>query len=44
MLQYASYMYLGEMACMGHSFACKLGLHPSNLARLSVGITSNFEK
>jgi hypothetical protein len=28
---------------MGHSFDCKLGLHPLTLAYLSV-IASNFEK
>jgi hypothetical protein len=43
MLQYAFYMYWGEMEGMGQSFACKLGLHPLTLAHLS-GIASNFEK
>jgi hypothetical protein len=33
----------GEMECLGHSFACKLGLHPWTLAHLS-SITSNYEK
>ena len=42
MLQYDIYMYLGEMEHMGQSFACKLGLHLSTLARLS-SIASNFE-
>jgi hypothetical protein len=35
-------MYWGERGRMGQSFACKLGLHPSILPRLS-SITSNFE-
>jgi hypothetical protein len=35
-------MYLGEMECVGQSFACTIDLHPSNLACLS-SITSNFE-
>jgi hypothetical protein len=43
MLQYAFFMYGGEMECVGQSFACKLGWHPSALARLS-SIASNFEK
>jgi hypothetical protein len=36
MLEYAFYMYWGEMECMGQSFACKLGLHPSTLAHLTL--------
>jgi hypothetical protein len=43
MVQYAFYMYWGEMECMGQSFAWKLGLHPLILACLS-SITINFEK
>jgi hypothetical protein len=43
MLQYAIYIYFGEMECMGQSFAYKLGLHPLTLAHLNV-IASNFEK
>jgi hypothetical protein len=35
MLQYALYMYWGEMERMGQSFAWKLGLQPLTLARLS---------
>jgi hypothetical protein len=42
MLQYAFYMYWGEMECVGQSFAYKVGLHPSALARLS-SITSNLK-
>ncbi len=37
------YMYCGEMESLGHSFAWKLGLHPSTLAHLS-SITSNCKK
>jgi hypothetical protein len=43
MLQYAFYMYWGEMERVGQSFACKLGFTPSTLAHLS-RIASNFEK
>jgi hypothetical protein len=44
MLQYAFQMYWGEMEWVVQSFACKLGLHPSTLAHLSLIVARNFEK
>jgi hypothetical protein len=35
-------MHFGELESLGHTFAWKLGLHPSILAHFS-SITSNFQ-
>jgi hypothetical protein len=37
-------MYWGEKECMGQSFACTIGLHPSTLAHLSRIANMNVTK
>jgi hypothetical protein len=43
MLQYAFYIYWGDIERLQYSLACIPGMHPSIIAHLST-ITSNIEK